>query len=82
MSTAEHQATSRHREVEHAKWRVSAVEFILQTHRKRQSRGAEWQREDDAMVLRLQLARAELARMSRIARGIRFQYDARLDLAA
>jgi hypothetical protein len=67
VNAAVHLESERQREVEHAKWRVSAVETILHTHRLRVVRGGEWERDDECLEQRLHAARQELSRLVRKA---------------
>jgi hypothetical protein len=67
VNATAHLQSERQREVEHAKWRVSAVESILHTHRLRVVRGGEWQRDDESLEQRLHAARQELSRLVRKA---------------
>jgi hypothetical protein len=76
MNAAEQQAMDRYRELNHAMWRVSALEHLLKMHRRRQCRDEEWKHEEANIELRLKTACSELSRLSRL-------HDAaRIDLAA
>jgi hypothetical protein len=76
MNSAEQQAMYRYRELNHAMWRVSAIEHILKVHCSRQCRDEEWKREEASIKLRLKSACSELSRLSGQ------HYEARIDLAA
>ena len=62
---ATYEETDHRRELEHAQWRVSFVEFLLQTHRRLLVKDEAWQHDEKQLVERLSSAKEQLQNVSR-----------------
>ena len=59
-----HEEQQRRRDLEHAKWRVSFGEFMLQSHQLLILKDSDWERKQKELGDRLESAKEELARLS------------------